>query len=152
MAPTHEVGQLALDLGARGAVVSAPGGVALANPGPRQCFFVSTDADGAPVGRVGALVAQRTVATGVFEVGHATTSTVVLDRHGDAIGARHRVCEHVDVKAVLGEQPTGSGGVLGLAPRLDPFLFEALLEGPGPIGVVAIDGASIVRGVGVRKL
>jgi hypothetical protein len=119
VASTHEVGQLAFDLGTRGAVVGAPGGVALANPGPGQCFFVGADADGAPFRRGGALVAQRAVATSVFEVGHATTSAMTLDLDGDTVGARDGAGAHLDVEAVLGEEATGRGRLLGLAPRVD---------------------------------
>ena len=48
----HEVGELSLHLGARGAVVVLPLGVVLASAGPGERFFVGTDADGASPGNV----------------------------------------------------------------------------------------------------
>jgi hypothetical protein len=58
MFAAHEVGQLALHLGARGPVVGAPGGIALTGAGPGERLFMGADADGAPAGGFGELSAQ----------------------------------------------------------------------------------------------
>src|ERR1039458_7715855 len=136
MAAAHEVSQLALHLGARGSVVLAPGGVDLARPGAGERLFVRADADGAPTSGRGALWTQRAGGAGIPEVGHAAAFAVRTDHHGDAIRARDGARGHVDIEAVLGEEPTGGRRVLGLAPRLDAFFFESLLERTGQIGVV----------------
>ena len=87
---------------------------------------------------------RRAGGAGIPEVGHAAAFAIRTDHHGDAIGAGDGSLGHVDIEAVLGEEPTGGRWVLGLAPRLDAFFFESLLERPGPIGVVAVDGGSLV--------
>ena len=131
MSAAHEVGELALDLGARGAVVVLPAGSRW-RAGAGERFFVGTDADGAPAGRRGALGSQGAGGTGVFEVGHAAAVAVTADRHGDTGGAGDGAGADVDVEAVLGEEAAGGHRVLGLAPRLDALVFETLWKGPVP--------------------
>lgn len=40
-------------------------------------------------------------------------------------------------------QPAGGIGPLGLAPRVDPLVFEAALEVPSAVRVVPVDGGSL---------
>src|ERR1700679_2971790 len=103
MAAAHEVGPLALNLGARGPVVHAPGGIDLARPGAGERLFLRADADGAPTSGRGALRAQRVGRAVIPEVGHAAAFAMRTDHHGDAVRARDGALGHVDIEAVLGE-------------------------------------------------
>ena len=69
VAAAHQVGELAFDLGAGGAVVAHPGRVGLAGAGVGQGLLVRANRYRAPTGGGGALRAQRASGAGRREMG-----------------------------------------------------------------------------------
>ena len=112
---SHQVTELAFDLGAGRSVVLSPLGVLLLMAGVGETLLVATDSDGAAALGVGALLAQRAVSAGVGEVGDPVAVGVAADGDCDTGRARDCVAVEVDGEAVLGEQPACRGGRLGLA-------------------------------------
>ena len=145
VAATHQVAELAFDLGSGGPVVGLPVGIALAGAGLGERSFVPIDADRAPSGGVGALGAQRTVRAVLGEVGDAAAVGAAPDRHGDAVGAGDGVGVEINVEAVLGEQAAGRRRWLGPTARGDVFIVEVLLELAGAVGRVAVDLRPVAR-------
>src|ERR1700738_1468314 len=116
---SHHVAELAFDFGSGGPVVVGPGGVLLVIAGIGESLFVAADADGASTSGVGALGSHRAIGAGAGEGGDPVAVGVAADGDGDPRWTGDGVGVEIDREAVLGEQPTGGGGWLGLAARLD---------------------------------
>src|SRR5450631_113158 len=144
VAAAHQVPDLAFHFGSGGPVVRDPVRVALTCPGRGELLFVEPDADAAPGGCFGALLAQRAVRARVAETGGAGAGAVAPDRRGVPGRAGDGVMLEVDVELVLGEHRARGDRLLGLALGLDPTLFQILVERPGAIGAVAVDRRSVV--------
>ena len=152
----HQVADLAFDLRAGRGVVSLPGRVALAGPGAGQLGLECTDGDGATGRGGGAPFAQRAAGAGRPEARGARPVAAAADRRGDCARAGDGVTVQVDVEAVLGEQSTRARrGRLGLAPGVDPALFEPGLELTAAISAIpedlpggSVPGGSVPGGAG----
>src|SRR6266508_5210006 len=144
---SHHVTELALDLGAGGPVVRRPLGVLLLGAGIGEALLIAADSDGAAPLGVGALGAERAGAAGVGEVGDAVSVATPPDPHGHLVGAGDGAIVEVDGEAVLGEEPAGGGGRLGLASRVDVVCGQPAEELAGAVGGVAIHGGRVGGGV-----
>src|ERR1019366_1390182 len=71
-----------------------------------------------------------------WRTGQTTTFGVSADRDDDPIGTGDGVVLEVDHEAVLGKQPHPGDQLLGLALRLDTFIFKVGLELAGAIDTV----------------
>jgi hypothetical protein len=146
----HEVTEFAFDFGSCGPVVVLPFGALLLLAGSGEDGFVDPDSDGAPGGRVGARLSQRTVGAGVGEVGDAGAVSAAADGDGDVVGAGDGVGVEIDPEPVFTEPAPGRRRRLGPAPGVDVVVFEMLLELAGPIGGVAVDGRVVMAARGCR--
>jgi hypothetical protein len=141
----HQVTDLAFDLRAGRGVVGLPGRVGLSGPGAGQRGLECADGDGATGRGAGAPFAQRAAGAGRAEAGGARPVVAAADRCADPARAGDGVAVQVDVETVLGEQPTRARrGWLGLAPGVDPLLFEGGLERSAAIRAVPEDLAPLV--------
>lgn len=88
---------------------------------------------------VGALLPERALATGRTELRDPRPILAAADDGGDAGRAGDLLVLQIDGEPVLGKPPLAGYRRLGLAPRGDPRRLQPILEGAGPVGVVAVD-------------
>jgi len=141
VAAAHQVGDLALDFRAGGAVVGFPRWVGLFVAGGGQAGFVVADGDSAAGLGGGALSGQGAGGAGGAELGLAGMAGVTgdsPDRHGDLVGAGDGAGVQVDVELVLGELPGGGDRGLHLQSRLDTGRVQLLQDLTGPVSRVAV--------------
>jgi hypothetical protein len=140
---SHEVAEFSFDLGPGRPVVGDPLGLLLTSTCSGKHRFVQPDGNVATLGRLGALRTERTRITRTGELGQTTTFDMSSDRDDDPIGTGDGVVFEVDHEAVLGKEPDPGDRLLGLALRLDTFVFEAGLERASAKGTVPVDGVGV---------
>src|SRR5215211_1437010 len=149
---SHQVAELAFDLGAGGPVIGDPVGVLLVTASVGQPLLVAANPDRAAAPGVGAVGSQGAGSAGVGERGGPGAFAMTADRDGDPGRAGDGVGVEVDSEAIFGEPPVCRRGRLGFATRVDVVLGQLVQEFAGAIGGVAIDGgwmgATISTGLG----
>jgi hypothetical protein len=114
VATSHQVGELAFDLWARGPVVGSPGWVSLLLASSGEGGLVHPDTNLSPDTRRGALGSQRTRGAVLGELGDPSTVSQSTDPHGDCVRTGDRVVFEVDGEAVLRKQSVSHRRWLGL--------------------------------------
>jgi hypothetical protein len=137
------VAEFSFDLGPGRPVVGDPLGLRLTSTGSGKGRLVQPDTNIATLGQLGALRTERTRITRTGELNQTTAFDMSSDRDDDPSGTGDGVLFEVDHEAVLGKEPDPGDRLLGLALRLDFFVFEVGLELTGAIGTVALDGVGV---------
>ena len=151
VSPSHQVGELALDLGPGGPVVGQPLGIAAGRSASREERLMGADRDRATASRGRAPTRQRAGGTGASEARLGLAALMPRESGGPTGRACDGARVEVDREVVLREVAAGSVGRLDLDPAHSARCLEGREDLARPVRRIAVHDRRL-GGRGLREL